>query len=64
MMSPAFWWALVGIVLMICELAVPGLILFFFGLGALVYGAVGCLGGCFFDGSAGILFNCVPAFPV
>ena len=36
MMSPAFWWALVGIVLMICEFAVPGLILFFFGLGALV----------------------------
>ena len=36
MFSPAFWWALTGIILMICEFAVPGLILFFFGLGALV----------------------------
>lgn len=36
MFSPAFWWALVGIGLMLCEFAVPGLILFFFGLGALV----------------------------
>ncbi|VGO20597.1 NfeD family protein [Pontiella sulfatireligans] len=36
MFSPVFWWALVGIGLMICEFAVPGLILFFFGLGALV----------------------------
>ena len=36
MFSPAFWWTLVGIVLMICEFAVPGLILFFFGVGALV----------------------------
>ena len=35
MFSPAFWWAVTGIVLMICEFAVPGLILFFFGLGAL-----------------------------
>lgn len=35
MFSPAFWWALTGIILMICEFAVPGLILFFFGLGAL-----------------------------
>ncbi len=35
MFSPAFWWALAGVVLMICEFAVPGLILFFFGLGAL-----------------------------
>lgn len=35
MFSPAFWWTLVGIGLMICEFAVPGLILFFFGLGAL-----------------------------
>lgn len=36
MFSPAFWWTLVGVVLMICEFAVPGLILFFFGVGALV----------------------------
>ncbi len=36
MFNPAFWWAAVGIVLMICEFAVPGLILFFFGIGALV----------------------------
>lgn len=36
MFSSVFWWALVGIGLMICEFAVPGLILFFFGLGALV----------------------------
>ncbi|MCK4563974.1 MAG: NfeD family protein [Verrucomicrobia bacterium] len=36
MFNPAFWWTIVGIVLMICEFAVPGLILFFFGVGALV----------------------------
>jgi len=36
MFNPAFWWTLVGIVLMMCEFAVPGLILFFFGVGALV----------------------------
>ena len=36
MFSPAFWWALAGIILMICEFVVPGLILFFFGLGALI----------------------------
>ena len=36
MLSPAFWWTIAGIILMICEFAVPGLILFFFGLGALV----------------------------
>ena len=35
MFSPAFWWAVVGVGLMICEFAVPGLILFFFGIGAL-----------------------------
>jgi membrane protein implicated in regulation of membrane protease activity len=35
MFSPAFWWAVVGIGLMLCEFAMPGLILFFFGLGAL-----------------------------
>jgi len=36
MFNPSFWWVLVGVGLMICEFAVPGLILFFFGLGALV----------------------------
>ena len=36
MFNSVFWWVLVGICLMICEFAVPGLILFFFGLGALV----------------------------
>lgn len=35
MFSPAFWWAIIGIGLMLCEFALPGLILFFFGLGAL-----------------------------
>lgn len=35
MLSPAFWWVIVGIGLMLCEFMVPGLILFFFGLGAL-----------------------------
>jgi membrane protein implicated in regulation of membrane protease activity len=35
MFSPAFWWAIVGVGLMLCEFAVPGLILFFFGLGGL-----------------------------
>lgn len=38
MFSPAVWWVLVGIGLMICEFALPGLILFFFGLGALLTG--------------------------
>jgi len=38
MFSPAVWWVLVGIGLMICEFAIPGLILFFFGLGALLTG--------------------------
>lgn len=36
MLTPAFWWAIVGIGLMLCEFIVPGLILFFFGIGALV----------------------------
>lgn len=34
-MSAAFWWALVGIGLMLLEFMMPGLILFFFGIGAL-----------------------------
>lgn len=36
MFSAAFWWAIAGIALMISEFAVPGLILFFFGIGALL----------------------------
>ena len=36
MFSPAFWWAIVGIGLMLCEFVMPGLILFFFGIGALI----------------------------
>ena len=36
MFSAVFWWAVFGVVLMFCELALPGLILFFFGLGALL----------------------------
>ena len=35
-MTPAFCWAIAGLALMISEFAVPGLILFFFGIGALV----------------------------
>lgn len=33
--NPVFWWILVGLGLLICEFSMPGLILFFFGLGAL-----------------------------
>ncbi len=36
MFTPAFWWAMVGLGLMLCEFIVPGLILFFFGIGALI----------------------------
>lgn len=36
MLNPAFWWAVAGLALMISEFAVPGLILFFFGIGALL----------------------------
>ncbi len=35
MLEPAFWWMIVGVGLMLLELLVPGLVLFFFGLGAL-----------------------------
>ena len=35
MFNAAFWWAIAGLALMISEFAVPGLILFFFGIGAL-----------------------------
>ena len=40
MFTPAFWWTIVGIGLMLCEFVVPGLILFFFGLGALIVAGV------------------------
>ncbi|MDF7808099.1 NfeD family protein [Pontiellaceae bacterium B12219] len=36
MFNSAFWWAMVGIGLMLCEFVVPGLILFFLGIGALI----------------------------
>lgn len=36
MFNAAFWWAIAGLALMISELVVPGLVLFFFGIGALV----------------------------
>ena len=34
--SPAFWWALVGLVFMGAELFLPGLVIVFFGIGALL----------------------------
>ena len=34
--NPAAWWAIVGLVLILAEFVIPGLILFFFGLGALL----------------------------
>ena len=40
MASATFWWTLAGILLMLCEFAMPGLILFFFGLGAFVVAMV------------------------
>ena len=36
MFNAAFWWTIAGLALMISEFAVPGLILFFFGIGALL----------------------------
>ncbi len=36
MMQPQYIWAVVGIVLLLSELAIPGFIIFFFGLGALI----------------------------
>jgi len=35
MLDPYVWWVIIGVVLMICEFVVPGLVLFFFGVGAL-----------------------------
>ncbi|MDZ8119740.1 NfeD family protein [Pontiella agarivorans] len=43
MFTPAFWWVIVGIGLMLCEFVMPGLILFFFGLGALFTGLIAWL---------------------
>ncbi|MFP4302780.1 MAG: NfeD family protein [Spirochaetaceae bacterium] len=34
--DPAFVWGVVGIVLLVSELLVPGFVIFFFGLGALI----------------------------
>jgi|TARA_B110000881_G_scaffold104192_1_gene91517 membrane protein implicated in regulation of membrane protease activity len=39
-LGPAFWWTLAGVLLMLCEFVVPGLILFFFGIGAFVVALV------------------------
>ncbi|OQX16549.1 MAG: hypothetical protein BWK76_11505 [Desulfobulbaceae bacterium A2] len=43
-MSPAFLWFLVGFACLLLELALPGFIIFFFGIGAWVT-AVACLAG-------------------
>lgn len=42
-LTPTFWWMLFGILLMISEFAVPGLILFFFGIGAFITALLGKL---------------------
>lgn len=41
-MEPAFIWAMVGLILLLMEFAVPGLIIFFFGIGAWIVAAA-CL---------------------
>ncbi|MHC4552778.1 MAG: NfeD family protein [Planctomycetota bacterium] len=41
-LKPEFIWALVGLILLLMEFAVPGLIIFFFGIGAWIVAAV-CL---------------------
>lgn len=41
-LKPEFIWALIGLIIMLMEFAVPGLIIFFFGVGAWVVAAV-CL---------------------
>ena len=38
MPSPTFWWIIIGLTLILCEFAVPGLILFSFGIGAIITG--------------------------
>ncbi|MHC4554685.1 MAG: NfeD family protein [Planctomycetota bacterium] len=42
-MKPEFIWAMVGLILLLMEFALPGLIIFFFGVGAWVVAAT-----CFF----------------
>ncbi|MDD2235618.1 MAG: NfeD family protein [Kiritimatiellae bacterium] len=39
-MQPQYLWAIVGILLLLAELGIPGLIIFFFGLGALLTSVV------------------------
>ena len=39
---PSFWWTLAGIVMLFFEMLIPGLVIFFFGVGALVTALV-CL---------------------
>jgi membrane protein implicated in regulation of membrane protease activity len=34
--EPALYWLLIGVMLLVLELALPGFVLFFFGLGALI----------------------------
>ena len=38
MPSPTFWWIIIGLTLMLCEFAVPGLVFLFFGIGAIITG--------------------------
>ena len=40
--SPAFIWIVMGIVLLLMELAIPGFIIFFFGIAAIIVGVI-CL---------------------
>ena len=39
-LNPALIWALVGLGLLLAEFAIPGLVVFFFGIGALVVAIV------------------------
>lgn len=39
-MQPQYLWAIVGVLLLVAELGTPGLVIFFFGLGALLTGLV------------------------
>lgn len=39
-LKPEFIWILIGLILMLMEFAMPGLIVFFFGVGAIVAGVV------------------------
>ena len=43
MIDPALYWLIIGVMLFFLEMAVPGFILFFFGLGALVTALVAWL---------------------